>query len=341
MHGACRKAPGKENMTAEIRNRIGAAANGAAGESGREADSHMAAGVYGSAEEAQIPGTTGAGDAGRTALHADLQAFRRYLQLCERSEATIEKYLHDVGTLIDFLDDQALTQETALSWKHSLLESGMAPSTINVRIAAANSFFVCLGFPIHLTSVRRQRRMFRSEEKDLSRAEYRRLVKTARETGKVRLMLLFETICATGIRVSEIRNITCEAVQAGSAQIRMKGKIRVILIPQSLCRKLLDYAKRQGITSGEIFITKNGRGMSRGQIWAEMKAVCAGAGVAPEKVFPHNLRHLFARIFYDATHDVVKLADVLGHSDLSTTRIYLISTGEEHRRQLETLRLVS
>ena len=301
----------------------------------------MAAGVYGTAEKAQIPGTTEAGDAGRTAVHADLQAFRRYLQLRERSEATIEKYLHDVGTLVDFLDGRMLTQETALAWKHSLLESGMAPSTVNVRIAAANAFFACLNLEIRLGAVRQQRRMFRSEEKDLSRAEYRRLVRAARDAGKVRLMLLFETICATGIRVSEIRHITCEAVQAGRAQIRMKGKIRVILIPQSLCRKLLDYARQQGITSGEIFITKNGRGMSRGRIWAEMKAICGRAGVAPEKVFPHNLRHLFARTFYSATHDVVKLADVLGHSDLATTRIYLISTGEEHRKELETLRLIS
>ena len=185
-----------------------------------------------------------------------------------------------------------------------------------------------------------QRRLFRSAERDLSREEYLRLIETAQAEGKERLALLMETICATGIRVSEVRYITVEAAKQGRAEISLKGKIRTILLPGKLCRKLLKYAKRQKTASGEIFLTRNGTGLSRRQIWAEMKAICRAAGVAASKVFPHNLRHLFARTFYRVTRDVAKLADVLGHSSIETTRIYLISTGAEHLRQLGRLQLI-
>lgn len=186
-----------------------------------------------------------------------------------------------------------------------------------------------------------QRKLFRGTEKELTKEEYMRLIETACSLGKARLALLIETICATGIRVSEVRYITEEAIQAGRADIALKGKIRTILLPGKLCRKLQKYAKRQKITSGEIFLTRSGRGISRRQIWAEMKALCKKANVVPSKVFPHNLRHLFARTFYRACRDVAKLADVLGHSSIETTRIYLISTGIEHARQLERLGLIS
>ena len=184
-------------------------------------------------------------------------------------------------------------------------------------------------------------RMFRSTEQELSKAEYLRLLETAHELGKTRLALLMETICATGIRVSEVKYITVEAVQAGRADVALKGKIRTILIPNKLCRKLQKYAKKQKIISGEVFLTRNGKSLSRRQIWAEMKGLCKKAQVAPSKVFPHNLRHLFARTFYQICRDVAKLADVLGHSSIETTRIYLISTGIEHAKQLERLGLVS
>ena len=186
-----------------------------------------------------------------------------------------------------------------------------------------------------------QRRLFRSTGRELTKDEYTRLVETAQSLGKTRLALLIETICATGIRVSEVKYITAEALRAGRADISLKGKIRTVLLPGKLCRKLQKYAKKQKITSGEIFLTRSGKGVSRRQIWAEMKGLCKDAGVAPTKVFPHNLRHLFARTFYRVSRDVAKLADVLGHSSIETTRIYLISTGAEHVRQLDRLGLIS
>ena len=186
-----------------------------------------------------------------------------------------------------------------------------------------------------------QRRLFREPDRELDRSDYLRLIRTARQQGKKRLALLMETICATGIRVSEVPYITLEAAQAGKAEIALKGKIRTILLPSRLCRKLLTFAKKNKTASGEIFLTRSGKSLSRKQIWAEMKSLCREAGVAPSKVFPHNLRHLFARCFYQACRDVAKLADVLGHSSIETTRIYLISTGAEHARTLDRLRLIS
>ena len=186
-----------------------------------------------------------------------------------------------------------------------------------------------------------QRKLFRSTDKELTREDYSLLLSTAEQQGKQRLCLLLETICATGIRVSEVAYITLEAVQAGRADLALKGKIRTILLPNRLCRKLLKYAKKKKITSGALFLTRNGNRMSRRQIWAEMKALCKASGVDASKVFPHNLRHLFARTFYRVSHDIAKLADLLGHSNMETTRIYLISTGIEHMRQLERLGLIS
>ena len=185
-----------------------------------------------------------------------------------------------------------------------------------------------------------QRRLFREDRRELTREEYLRLIDAALSHGKERLALLMETICATGIRVSEVQYITVEAARQGRTEISLKGKIRTILLPGKLCRKLLKYAKKQKTVSGEIFLTRNGTGLSRKQIWAEMKAICRLAGVAVTKVFPHNLRHLFARTFYRVSHDVAKLADLLGHSSIETTRIYLISTGTEHEKQLNRLRLI-
>ena len=186
-----------------------------------------------------------------------------------------------------------------------------------------------------------QRRLFRDDSRELTKAEYERLIATAEEMGKERLSLLMEAICGTGIRVSEVQYLTIEAAQQGKVEIYLKGKVRTILIPGKLCKKLLKYAKKHKIASGEIFLTRGGKSLSRKQIWAEMKALCKKAGVAPSKVFPHNLRHLFARTFYRVCRDVAKLADVLGHSSIETTRIYLISTGAEHAKTMDMLRLVS
>lgn len=221
------------------------------------------------------------------------------------------------------------------------MSMGRSSGTVNGALVAVNQFFKFLGWQeCVVKGLRIQRKLFRDDRRELTRNEYERLLAAAHGLGRERLALLMETICATGIRVSEVRYITVEAVASGRAEISLKGKLRTILIPGKLCRKLKKYVKQQKIASGEIFLTRSGKGMSRKQIWAEMKAVCRKAEVAPSKVFPHNLRHLFARIFYQVCRDVVKLADVLGHSSIETTRIYLISTGAEHARQLDRLGLV-
>ena len=271
-----------------------------------------------------------------------LQAFRQRLVWEEKSPATIEKYLRDAAAFTAWLDGRAASKAATGAWKAALLEAKLAPATINVKLAAVNRFLVFLGWPaFRVKPLRIQRRLFRDDSRELTRPEYLRLLETARTQGRERLALLLETICGTGIRVSEVRYITVEAARAGRAEISLKGKIRTILLPQKLCRKLRKYARKNKIASGEIFLTRSRSGLSRKQIWAEMKALCKQAGIAPTKVFPHNLRHLFARTFYKACRDVVKLADLLGHSSVETTRIYLISSGADHARQLEQLGLVS
>ena len=271
-----------------------------------------------------------------------LEIFCRKLHLEEREQGTIEKYQRDMRQFAAWLGDGAATRETAASWKEHLRRADYKPESINAKLSALNKFFSLLGWPeCRVKYLKIQRRLFRSTGRELTKDEYTRLVETAQGLGKTRLALLIETICATGIRVSEVKYITAEALRAGRAEISLKGKIRTVLLPGKLCRKLQKYAKKQKITSGEVFLTRSGKGVSRRQIWAEMKALCKQARVAPSKVFPHNLRHLFARTFYRVSRDVAKLADVLGHSSIETTRIYLISTGAEHVRQLDRLGLIS
>ncbi len=268
--------------------------------------------------------------------------FGRCLFQEERSAGTIDKYLRDVGQFAAWLADAEVTKETAAAWKEHLLVQGCGPSTVNGKIAALNAFFRFAGWEhCAVRALKLQRRLFRDSDRELTREEYGRLTAAAQGMGRERLALLIETICATGVRVSEVRFITVEAVRAGKAEISLKGKIRTILLPGRLCRKLEKYARKNKIASGEIFLTRSGKPLSRKQIWAEMKGLCKAAAVEPSKVFPHNLRHLFARCFYRACRDVAKLADVLGHSSMETTRLYLISTGAEHARTLERLRLVS
>lgn len=275
-----------------------------------------------------------------------LLSFRQYLLRDERETSTIEKYLRDAGRFLCWTEELPHNanawKEKAIRWKEHLCEGQYTFSTINSMLAAVNKLLVFLGFPeVRVKYLRIQRKLFRQSERELTREEYLRLLDTAHALGRERLALLMEAICATGIRVSEVRYLTVEAARRGRAEIAMKGKVRTILLPGKLRRKLLKYAKKEKIAAGEIFLTRGNRSLSRRQIWSEMKAICAKAGVAESKVFPHNLRHLFARTFYKACHDVAKLADVLGHSSIETTRIYLISTGAEHIRQLERLGLVS
>ena len=263
-----------------------------------------------------------------------LHSFRAYLRDEERSEATVEKYLCEVTQFSAYLNGNEVTKAAAAEWKEHLLNEG--------KLTALDRFFDFLGWDdCKVKHLKLQRRLFRDDSRELTKDEYERLIAAAEESGRERLALLIESICGTGIRVSEVQYLTVEAARQGKAEIYLKGKVRTILIPGKLCRKLLKYAKKQKIASGEIFLTRGGKSLSRKQIWAEMKAICKKAGVAPSKVFPHNLRHLFARTFYRICRDVAKLADVLGHSSIETTRIYLISTGAEHAKTLDMLRLVS
>ncbi len=270
-----------------------------------------------------------------------ITAYGRYLKQEERALATMEKYLRSVEQFAFWLDGGSVTKEAVTGWKEQLLAECRAPSTINAALAALNGLFRFLGWEVRAKFLKVQRRMFRESSRELTRSDYEALTATARARGQERLALLMETICATGIRVSEVKYISVEAAQQGRAEISLKGKIRTILIPSKLCRKLLKYAKKQKIASGEMFLTKSGKSMSRRQIWAAMKSICQYAGIASSNVFPHNLRHLFATAFYRACKDIARLADVLGHSSIETTRIYLLTSGTEHQKQLDLLGLVS
>lgn len=272
----------------------------------------------------------------------ELVRFAGYLRQEEREAATIEPYLRTARRFAAWLDGRAVTKELAATWKASLSEQGYRPVSVNVMLAAVNKLLACLGRQdCKVRYLRIQRRMFRKAERELTRTEYQRLLDAAQNRGDERLHMVLETLCATGIRVSELQYITVDAAHSGVAEIALKGKIRTILLPAKLCRRLLKYAKKKNIRTGQIFLTREGKGLSRKFIWLEIKKLCRPAGVTQGKVFPHNLRGLFARTFYATCHDVVRLADVLGHSSIETTRIYLLSTAKEHARQLDRLNLLS
>ena len=278
----------------------------------------------------------------RTITTYHISAFKRHLLESEKSEATVEKYLRSVRQFASWVNGGEVTKMRVADWKERLLAQGCRPSTVNGKLTALDGLFKFLGWDgCGVKHLRLQRKMFRDSSRDLTREEYSRLTCVAGRTGRERLALLMETICSTGIRVSELRYITVEAARTGRTEISLKGKIRTIFLPKKLCRKLLKYARKQKTASGEVFLTRGGRSMDRRRIWSEMKALCSAAGVEPSKVFPHNLRHLFAVCFYRVCRDVVRLADVLGHSSIETTRIYLISTGAEHVRTLNQLHLIS
>ena len=278
----------------------------------------------------------------KTVNDEQINLFSAHLCKEERCPGTIEKYLRDMRAFAAWLGQRPVSKQSVSEWKEHLIAQGYCATTINSMLAAVFAFFKFVGLDECRTRfLRVQRQIFRGQDKDLSRDEYNRLLSTAQKLGRYRLCLLMETICATGIRVSEVQYITVEAARAGKAVISLKGKIRTIFLPSKLCRKLIKFAKKQKTASGEIFLTKNGKRLSRKQIWYEMKGICERSGVSQSKVYPHNLRHLFARVFYQSSRDVAKLADVLGHSSIETTRIYLIATGSEHIRHLDRLGLVS
>ena len=259
----------------------------------------------------------------------------------ERAAGTVAKYRRDVTAFARWLGGRPVSKENSTGWKAHLLNRGYAPRTINSMLAAVNSFFRFAGWNIKVKFLIIQRQLFRDATRELNRAEYTQLLAAARSNGQERLALIMETLCATGIRISELRYITVAAAQQGKATISLKGKIRTILLSTKLCRKLLKYAKKQKIAVGEIFLTSSGKGISRRQVWHELKRLCAAAGVESSKVFPHNFRRLFAVTYYKASRDIARLADVLGHSSIETTRIYLTVSGADQARQLDRLGLVS
>ena len=278
---------------------------------------------------------------GRIITESIILSFKAYLQNEEKSANTIEKYIRDVKAFADYANSLDVTKERVIAYKNKLIDNNYAARSINSMIASLNSLFVFVGWDdLKVKSIKLQRQIYCPEEKELTKAEYLRLVNTAKQKGNERLNLLIQTICGTGIRVSELLYITVEAAKCGEAVVSLKGKTRSVFIVRDLQKKLLRYAAEQGIKSGAIFITRSGKPMSRTNIWREMKNLCEQANVNPDKVFPHNLRHLFARTFYGIEKDIAKLADILGHGSINTTRIYIITTGNEHRKRMESMHLI-
>lgn len=274
-----------------------------------------------------------------------VSAYLTYLRQEEKSVSTRKQYEREIRQFVVCVnarlsEEEELSKEHVLQYKESLLEQ-YKPATINVTLAAINGFLSYIGKPqLRVKQLKIQRNPYCKAEKELTKAEYLRLLNTAKKQGKEQLEKLLMTICGTGIRVSEVQYITAEAVQEGQVTIRLKGKNRVIFISGKLQKALKDYIRQQKIQSGPVFVTRNGNPLDRSNIWKMMKALCKEAKVDAGKVFPHNLRHLFARCFYELEKDIAKLADLLGHSSINTTRIYIVSTGVEHRRTMEALGLV-
>lgn len=270
-----------------------------------------------------------------------IKEFAAYLSAEEKSDNTISKYVRDVKALKNFCGGLKIDKHTVLAYKQKLIADGYAVSSINSMIASINSLFAYAGWnDFKVRSLKAQKQIFCSEDKELTRSEYERLCNAAKEKDSGRTYLILQTICGTGVRVSELEFITVEAVKKGEARVCLKGKMRSIFIVKKLQKRLLKYIAQKNIKTGPVFITRTGKPMNRTNIWREMKSLCVRAGVNQSKVFPHNLRHLFARIFYNAEKDIVKLADILGHSSIDTTRLYIISTGAEHRKRMESLRLI-
>ena len=276
----------------------------------------------------------------RTITNQIINSFEKHLLENEKAGATIQKYMRDIRCFMDYAKEQSLDKTLLLNYK-AMLEQNYAVRSANSMLAALNAFFRFQGWhDLCVKQFKVQKEAYCSEERELTKAEYTALVRTAELKKNERLSLVVQTICGTGIRVSELQCITVEAVRRGEAIVSCKGKTRKIFIVKALQKKLLRYAIEQGITTGTLFVTKSGKPLDRSNIWRQMKDLCEQAGVSPQKVFPHNLRHLFARTFYGIEKDIAKLADILGHSNINTTRIYIITTGAEHQRRMENMRLI-
>lgn len=279
-------------------------------------------------------------DRQRTLTPKLINSYATYLWEQEKSAATIQKYVHDLTALCGFLAGTVLTKTTLIGWKEHLTNE-YAPASVNTMLAAMNSLLDFCGWTdLKIKPLKIQKSMFCDAGKELTKEEYIRLIRAAEQDGNERLSLVIQTLCATGIRVSELIFITAEAVQSGRAEISNKGKRRTVFLPDKLRRLLKKYLKKQKRTEGPVFVTKSGRPLDRSNIWRDMKDLCESAGVEPGKVFPHNLRHLFARTYYALEKDLSRLADILGHSNVNTTRIYTIESGTVHLEQMERMGLI-
>ena len=269
-----------------------------------------------------------------------VRAYIRMLHEAERSDSTIEKYARELYRFAAWLGGRPMTKEAVIEYKAELVQCH-APASVNCILAALNGFFSYMNWPgLRVKRLRIQRTLYADAGRELSKAEYLRLVAAAKERRDDRLALVLQTLCSLGLRVSELPAITLRAVQQGRAEIRNKGKFRTVFLPRGLCTRLIAYCRGRQIRGGPVFVTRTGRPLDRSNIWTMMKALCKSAKVAPRKVFPHNLRHLFARTYYAAQHDLVRLADLLGHASTATTRIYTMESGLIHARQIEQLGLL-
>ncbi len=269
-----------------------------------------------------------------------IQKFKEHLIEEEKSVATLEKYIRDVTVFMEWCTESKLCKTLVLEYKQEIMGK-YAPASVNSIISSLNSFFIYNEwYDLKVKSIKIQKQIFADGDRELTKVEYKRLLKVANGKKNKRLYYLMQAICSSGLRVSELKFITTEAVRCGQATINCKGKIRIVILPKQLCQMLKAYIKGSNIKSGPVFVSKNGKPLDRSNIWSEMKKLCDSAGVSKEKVFPHNLRHLFARTYYSIQRDIVRLADILGHTNVNTTRIYTMSTGEIHRKQIQSLGLL-
>lgn len=269
-----------------------------------------------------------------------VEEFKRYLICEEKSDATIEKYIRDISAFMEWLGDEELNKNIVLEYKNFLINN-YAPASVNSMLSSINCFFEHFEwYELRVRSLKIQKQIFSDKSKELTKAEYERLLKAAKRKHNEQLYMLMQTICSTGIRVSELRAVTVEALKIRQATINCKGKMRIVILPNELCKMLMRYVKERNIISGAVFVTRNGRPLDRSNIWRLMKNLCEDAGVSKDKVFPHNLRHLFARTYYSLEKDIVRLADILGHSSVNTTRIYTMENSEVHRLQIQKLGLL-
>lgn len=266
--------------------------------------------------------------------------FKKYLTEEEKAKATIEKYVRDVISFMKWLSGRAVEKSIVLEYKQELLEE-YSPASVNSILSSLNNFFVFNEwFSCKVKTLKIQRQIFSRQDKELTKAEYDRLLRAAKNKENWRLYLLMQTICSTGIRISELQYVSVEAARAKKAIINCKGKIRQVILPKQLCRMLLKYAKENDIKSGSVFVTKTGKPLDRSNVWKMLKNLCDAANVSKAKVFPHNFRHLFARTYYSLEKDISRLADILGHSNVNTTRIYTMESGNVHRMQIQKLGLL-